>query len=126
MSKSVNRVTLVGTIGRDPDVQTKESGAKVAHCSVATTRRIPRDSGYEDRTEWHRVTMYDRLAEIAEGYLRKGDRVYVEGRIEYGCFERHDIVIPTTEIVVHDLVLIGTPGRFDQYADIGESESVAE
>src|SRR5690606_31964739 len=82
MSRSVNKVILVGHVGRDPDVQTTAAGTKVAHLSLATSRRIPRDGGFEDRTEWHRLTLWDRLAQIVEQYVRKGDRLYVEGRME--------------------------------------------
>jgi single-strand DNA-binding protein len=62
MSRSVNKVILVGNVGRDPDVQTTSAGTKVAHVSLATSRRIPRDGGLEERTEWHRLTLWDRLA----------------------------------------------------------------
>jgi single-strand DNA-binding protein len=111
MARNVNKVILLGNAGRDPDVQTTTSGAKVAHVSLATSRRFPRDGGYEERTEWHRLTLWDRLAQLAEDHVRKGDRLYVEGRLEYGSFERNGVTIPTTEVVVGDLVLLGTsPG----------------
>lgn len=109
MSRSVNKVILVGNIGRDPDVQTTNSGTKVAHVSLATSRRIPRNGSFEDRTEWHRLTMWDRLAQLAEDYVRKGDRVYVEGRIEYDSFEKNGVTIPTAEVTVRELVLLGAP-----------------
>jgi single-strand DNA-binding protein len=109
MSRSVNKVTLVGYIGRHPDVQTTAGGKKVAHVSLATSRRVPatNTSPYEERTEWHRLTFWDRQAQIAEDYVRKGDRVYVEGRIEYDSFERNGVTIPTAEIVVTELILLG-------------------
>src|SRR5215208_8150344 len=111
MGRSVNKVILVGNVGRDPDVQSTNSGTKVAHVSLATSRRVPRNGNYEERTEWHRLTLWDRLAQLAEDYVRKGDRVYIEGRIEYGSFERNGVTIPTAEVVVGDLVLLGTsPG----------------
>ena len=110
MSRSVNKVILVGHVGRDPDVQTTAAGTKVAHLSLATSRRIPRDGGFEDRTEWHRLTLWDRLAQVAEEYIRKGDRIYVEGRIEYDSYERNGVTIPTAEVQVRELVLLGSPG----------------
>ena len=109
MSRSVNKVILVGNIGRDPDIQTTNGGTKVAHVSLATSRRIPRNGSYEDRTEWHRLTLWDRLAQLAEDYVRKGDRVYVEGRIEYDSFEKNGVTIPTAEVLVRELVLLGAP-----------------
>ena len=100
MSRSINKVILVGNAGRDPDVQTTASGIRVAHVSLATSRRFNRDGAAEERTEWHRLTLWDRLAELAEEYVRKGDRLYVEGRIEYGSFEKNGMTIPTADIRV--------------------------
>jgi single-strand DNA-binding protein len=109
MSRSINKIILVGNIGRDPDVQTTASGAKVAHVSLATSRRFAREGATEERTEWHRLTLWDRLAQLAEDYVRKGDRVYVEGRMEYDSFERNGVTIPTAEVHVRELVLLGAP-----------------
>ena len=109
MSRSVNKVILVGNIGRDPDIQTTNGGTKVAHVSLATSRRVQRNGSYEDRTEWHRLTLWDRLAQIAEDYVRKGDRVYVEGRIEYDSFEKNGVTIPTAEVTVREIVMLGAP-----------------
>jgi single-strand DNA-binding protein len=109
MSRSINKIILVGNVGRDPDVQTTASGAKVAHVSLATSRRFAREGATEERTEWHRLTLWDRLAQLAEDYVRKGDRVYVEGRMEYDSFERNGVTIPTAEVHVRELVLLGVP-----------------
>ena len=109
MGRSINKIILVGHIGRDPDVQTTNSGTKVAHVSLATNRRVPRNGTYEDRTEWHRLTLWDKLAQLAEDYVRKGDRVYVEGRMEYDSFEKNGVTIPTAEVSVRELVLLGAP-----------------
>jgi len=110
MSRSINRITLVGNVGRDPDVQTTAAGTKVAHMSLATSRRIPREGGTaEERTEWHRLTLWDRLAQLAEDYVRKGDRLYIEGRMEYSSFEKNGVTIPTAEVHVRELVLLGAP-----------------
>jgi single-strand DNA-binding protein len=79
--------------------------------SLATSRRFTRNGGTEERTEWHRLTLWDRLAELAEEYVRKGDRLYVEGRIEYGSFEKNGVTVPTAEVVVREIVLLGPPGR---------------
>jgi len=127
MSRSVNKVILVGNAGRDPDVQTTASGTKVAHLSLATSRRVPRDGGYEERTEWHRLTLWDRLAEVAENYIRKGDRLYVEGRIEYDSYEKNGVTIPTAEVAVRELVLLGAPhGAADAEVDEVGDDDVAE
>jgi single-strand DNA-binding protein len=109
MSRSINKIILVGNIGRDPDVQTTASGVKVAHVSLATSRRYVRDGTAEERTEWHRLTLWERLAQLAEDYIRKGDRVYIEGRMEYDSFERNGVTIPTAEVNVREIVLLGSP-----------------
>ena len=122
MSRSVNKVILVGNVGRDPDVQTTTSGTKVAHVSLATSRRFPRDGGMEERTDWHRLTLWDRLAQLAEDYVRKGDRVYIEGRMEYDSFERNGVTIPTAEVVVREIVLLGSPSGRSAEAELEEEE----
>jgi single-strand DNA-binding protein len=85
---SVNKVILVGNCGRDPEIRYLPSGQAVANVSVATSsRRKDKNSGemIED-TQWHRVTFYDRLAEIAGEYVKKGRPIYVEGRLKYGKY----------------------------------------
>ncbi len=121
MTRCVNKVILVGNAGRDPDLQTTAGGAKVAHVSLATTRRFPRNGGFEERTEWHRLTLWDRLAEVAGEYVHKGDRLYVEGRMEYDTYEKNGVTIPTAQVRVRELVMLGSPlGRG------GESEGAEE
>lgn len=84
MSRSLNKVTLIGNLGADPDVRSTANGQRVATLSVATSRQWNTPSGErQEKTEWHRVvlwnTKFSQLADIAEKYLRKGDKVYVEG-----------------------------------------------
>jgi single-strand DNA-binding protein len=125
MSRSINKVILVGNAGRDPDVQTISNGAKVAHLSLATSRRFSRDGVQEERTEWHRLTLWDRLAGLAEEYVRKGDRLYIEGRIEYGSFEKNGVTVPTTEVRVSEMVMLGPPGPRVVANDEDEDDSIA-
>jgi single-strand DNA-binding protein len=125
MSRSINKVILVGNAGRDPDVQSTASGTKVARLSLATSRRIPRDGSFEDRTEWHRLVLWDRLAELAEEYVRKGDRLYIEGRIEYGSFEKNGVTVPTADVRVVEMVMLGPPGPRAVTADDEEEASIA-
>ena len=122
MSRSINKLILVGNVGRDPDVQETAAGAKVAHVSLATSRRVPKDGSYEERTEWHRLTLWERLAELAEEYVRKGDRLYIEGRMEYGSYERDGVTIPTAEVRVRELVMLGSPaGRVESTESVAAS-----
>ncbi len=108
MSRSVNKLILVGNVGRDPEVQSTANGHKVAHFSLATSRRIPRENGFDERTDWHRLTVWDRLAELTSEYIRKGDRLYIEGRIQYDSYERDGVTIPTADVVVRELVMLGS------------------
>ncbi len=106
MSRSVNKVILVGNIGRDPDIQQTKNGTKVAHFSLATNRRPDGDGN--ERTDWHRVTVWNKLAQFVEDYLGSGDRVYIEGRVEYDSYERDGVSIPTAEVVGNELVLLSS------------------
>ena len=81
MSKSVNRVQLLGNLGKDPEVRYTPAGTPVAQMSLATSYRVKgNDGNFEDRTEWHIVVLWNRLAEIAGEYLKKGSKVYIDGR----------------------------------------------
>lgn len=127
MARSVNKLILVGNVGRDPEIQTTSNGHKVAHFSLATSRRIPRENGFEERTEWHRITVWNRLAELAEEYVRKGDRLYLEGRMEYGSYERNGTTIPTSEVMVRELVMLGSAaGRNLSGTALDDAEPEAE
>lgn len=120
MSRSVNKIILVGNAGRDPDIQTTAGGTKVAHLSLATSRRVSKDDGFEDRTEWHRLTLWDKLAQLAEDYVKKGDRIYVEGRMEYDVFEKNGVTVPTAEVNVRELVLLGSAPARAELAGVAE------
>jgi single-strand DNA-binding protein len=107
---SVNKVILVGNCGRDPEIRYLPSGQAVANVSVATSsRRKDKNTGetIED-TQWHRVTFYDRLAEIAGEYVRKGRPIYVEGRLKYGKYtDQAGVEKNTVDIVATELQLLG-------------------
>jgi len=107
---SVNKVILVGNCGRDPEIRYLPSGQAVANVSVATSsRRKDRTTGetVED-TQWHRVTFYDRLAEIAGEYVKKGTPIYVEGRLKYGKYtDQSGVEKNTVDIVATEMQLLG-------------------
>lgn len=111
MPKSVNKVILVGNIGKDPDVKYTPSGVPVAKFSLATNERFKGKSGeWQERTEWHNVTAWQRLAEIVGEYVQKGNKLYVEGRLQTSSWEDRQSGDKKykTEIVAHDLVLLGS------------------
>ena len=108
---SVNKVILIGNCGRDPEIRYLPSGQAVANISIATsTRRKNRDTGESvEDTQWHRVTFYDRLAEIAGEYVKKGRPVYVEGRLKYGTYvdKATGVEKNTVDIIATELQLLG-------------------
>ncbi|NWF46138.1 single-stranded DNA-binding protein [Hydrogenophaga sp. D2P1] len=107
---SVNKVIIVGNCGRDPEVRYLPSGQAVANVSVATTsRRKDRNSGetIED-TQWHRIVFYDKLAEVAGEYVKKGRPIYVEGRLKYGTYaDKNGVEKNTLDIIATELQLLG-------------------
>ena len=104
MSGSVNKVILVGNLGRDPEIRNLQDGAKIVHLSVATSERWKdRQSGEQrEKTEWHRVVIFnERLADVAERFLRKGSKIYVEGALQTRKWTGNDGVEKyTTEVVL--------------------------
>lgn len=114
MSKSMNKVTLIGNLGGDPEVRTTQSGTKVAQFSLATGRQWTDAKGEkQEKTEWHKCVVWggakgDGLAGVVEKYVRKGDKLCVEGRIEYRQYEDKDKQTRyVTEITVTDILLLG-------------------
>jgi single-strand DNA-binding protein len=110
---SVNKVILVGNVGRDPELRYTQSGQPVASFSVATNERFKdRDGNWKDRTEWHRIVAWARLAEICGEYLRKGSQVYIEGRIQTRDWEdKEGNKRQTTEIVALSMQMLGRRGE---------------
>jgi len=110
MSRSLNKVMLIGNVGAEPEIRTVGSGTKIAKVSLATNRTFNDRSGQQqEKTEWHRLTFWERLADLVEQYVHKGDRLYVEGRIEYSQTE-DEKGQPRywTDIVVREMVMLGS------------------
>ena len=114
MSNSVNKVILIGNLGKDPELKYTPSGTAVAKFSLATNERFKDKAGeWQDRTEWHNIVAWARLAEIAGEYLKKGRSVYVEGRIQTHSWDDKQTGQKKymTEIIANDLVLLGGRGE---------------
>ncbi|MYG81440.1 MAG: single-stranded DNA-binding protein [Gemmatimonadetes bacterium] len=115
MARSLNKVTLIGNTGGDPDVRSTASGGRVAKLSLATSRQFTDRSGQQqERTQWHRLTVFGRLVDVVEQWVKKGDRLYIEGRIEYS--QTQDEQGGTrywTDIIVNEMIMLGSggPGR---------------
>ena len=113
MRKGINKVILVGNLGADPEVRYMPSGGAVTNVSIATTDswKDKKSGERQERTEWHRVVFFNRLAEIAGEYLRKGAQVYVEGRLQTRKWQGQDGQDRySTEIVANELQMLGRRG----------------
>lgn len=115
MSRSLNKVTLIGNIGADPEIRTTPNGSKVAQFSLATSRQWNSTSGEkQEKTEWHKCVAWNAgskgtgLADVIEKYVKKGDKLFVEGRVEYRQYEDKDKQTRyVTEINVREILLLG-------------------
>ena len=128
--KSVNKVILLGNLGKDPEVKYTSSGAPVARITLATNERFKdKDGQWQDRTEWHNVVLWQRLAEIAGEYLKKGSKLYVEGKLQTRSWDDKQTNQKRymTEVVANDIVLLGgrgeagEPGTYSRAAAAGSN-----
>jgi single-strand DNA-binding protein len=106
-----NRVILIGNLGSDPEMRYTAGGTAVCKFSIATSRKFTgKDGQKQEKTEWHRIVAWAKLAEICGQYLGKGKQVMIEGRIEYGSYEKDGVKHYTTDIVAENMTMLGTPG----------------
>ncbi|MBA3946803.1 MAG: single-stranded DNA-binding protein [Herpetosiphonaceae bacterium] len=128
MSKDLNRVEVIGRLGADPEIKYTQEGKPVATLNIATGRQWKGEGGeLKEQTEWHRCTLWGGLAELTGQYLRKGNRVYLEGRLKTSKWEdEQGTTRYTTEIVVNDLIMLGSskdaPAGEPENAGSGEEE----
>ncbi len=121
MPKSVNKVILLGNVGKDPEVKFLPSGLPVANLTLATSDRFKDKAGeWQDRTEWHNLTAYQRTAEIIRDYVKKGAKLYVEGRIQTRSWDDQASGQKKyrTEIIVNDVVLLSGRGEGDSVGGV--------
>ncbi len=127
MAKSVNKVILLGNVGKDPDIKVLPSGQPVANFGLATSERYKDQQGnFQEKTEWHNLTAYGKLAEIVRDYVKKGNKLYAEGRLTTRSWDDKESgkKVYRTEIVVNDISLLsgrgddsgggGAPGGYQQ------------
>ncbi|MEM7468583.1 MAG: single-stranded DNA-binding protein [Pseudomonadota bacterium] len=129
MARGVNKVTLIGNLGADPEVRYTANGSAVANIRLATAEswRDKESGEQQERTEWHRIVFFSRLAEIVGEYLKKGSQVYVEGRLQTRKWQDRDGNDRyTTEIVANEMQMLGGRGGgggFDSPSSAGGSSS---
>jgi single-strand DNA-binding protein len=124
MARGINKVILIGHLGQDPEVKYMPSGSAVANVSIATTEswKDKNTGEKQDRTEWHRVVFFARLAEIVGEYLRKGSQVYVEGRLQTRKWQdKNGQERYTTEIIASEMQMLGGKGGGSGSADYASS-----
>ncbi|MFO8024782.1 single-stranded DNA-binding protein [Thiohalophilus sp.] len=127
MARGINKVILVGNLGRDPEVRYSANGAAIANVSIATSESWKdKNTGEQvEKTEWHRVVMFRRLAEIAGEYLKKGSKVYIEGKLQTRKWQGQDGQDRyTTEIVANEMQMLDSRGgsaSFDNNYGSGSS-----
>ncbi len=112
MARGLNKVMLIGNLGNDPEIRYAQSGNAIANLSIATTEGRKNQNGdWEDHTEWHRVVFFGKLAETCKDYLRKGSKIFVEGRIQTRSWEDKDGKKNySTEVVGNSMLMLDSKG----------------
>jgi|SRR6185369_10505732 len=125
MGKSVNKVILVGNVGKDPELKYTQSGVPVATLTLATNERYKEKSGeWQDRTEWHNLKAWQKTAEIVGEYVKKGSKIYVEGKLQTSSWEDKQSGEKKyrTEVVVDELVLLSEKQKEAATAAVAEED----
>ena len=111
----VNKVILIGNLGRDPEMKYTPSGTAIVNFSIATTEKWTKDGQKNEKTEWHKIVAWRRLAEICGEYLKKGSQVYVEGKLQTRSWDdKEGNKKYTTEIVINQMQMLGSRGESNQ------------
>ena len=123
-SRGVNKVILVGNVGNEPEVRYMPNGNAVANISVATSDswKDKNTGDQQERTEWHRVVFFNRLAEIVEQYVKKGSKLYIEGRLQTRSWEQDGVKRYTTEIVANEMQMLDSRGSQGAGQDFGDQQ----
>ena len=108
MARGVNKVILLGNLGNDPDIKFTQGGMAICTLSLATTSSRKVNDEWQEKTEWHRVKLFGKTAEVAGEYLHKGSQVYIEGKIEYGSYEKDGVKHYTTDIIADEMRMCGS------------------
>lgn len=128
MAKSVNKVILLGNVGKDPEIRATGSGMVVANFSIATSDRFKDNAGnWQDRTEWHNLVAFQRTAEIVRDYVKKGTKLYVEGKLQTSSWDDKATGQKKykTEIIVNDLSLLSGRGEGGEGGSYAKSNTAS-
>lgn len=124
MARGVNKVILIGNLGRDPEVRYMPNGQAVANVTIATSEawKDKNTGEQQERTEWHRVVFFRRLAEIAGEYLKKGSKVYIEGRLQTDKYDKDGQTHYTTKIIADQMQMLDAKGGSNNYSSSPSSD----
>lgn len=113
MARGVNKVILLGYVGKDPEIRSAQSGNVVANFSLATSEKVKQGEDWVDKTEWHNLVAFKRTAEVVRDYVKKGSQIHIEGKLQTRSWDDKDSGQKKyrTEIIIGDLVLLGGPGK---------------
>ncbi len=126
MAQSLNKVMLIGRLGKDPEIRAISSGAKVANFSIATDESYKDKDGVKhEKTEWHNIVIWRGLAEVVEKYVKKGDLIYIEGKLTTEKYEKDGVTKYTTKIVADQMTMLGGKRDSGQQGDGGFGSSAA-
>jgi len=124
---SVNRVHLIGRLGQNPEIRTTESGNTVANFSVATSEKWKDKNGNkQEDTEWHRIVIWGKLAEVVEKYVKKGDMLYLEGKLKTRTWEKDGVTRYATEIHAYSMQMLGGKNETSALQETGGSNSAEQ
>lgn len=118
MAKGLNKVMLIGRLGKDPELKYTEKGTAYCNFSIATDESYKDENGNKiDRTEWHSIVTWRKLAEICQQYLKKGSKIYCEGKLQTDSYEKDGIKRYSTKIVMTDMTMLDSKGATDKVSD---------
>ena len=127
MSRSLNKIMLIGNVGDDPEIRSTPNGNTMAKFSLATSRTWKSSDGQQqEKTEWHRCTAWGKLGEIIGMYVKKGKQLYVEGRVEYSQTESDGQIRYWTDINVQEMQMLGSRGDEGNWSATASSEPTSE
>jgi len=118
MAKGLNKVMLIGRLGKDPELKYTEKGTAYCNFSIATDESYKDENGNKvERTEWHNIIAWRKLAEICQQYLKKGSKIYCEGKLQTDSYEKDGIKRYSTKIVMTDMTMLDSKGSADKVSD---------
>ena len=122
MSRGLNKVLLIGHLGKDPELKYTPNGTAVCNFSLATTESYKADDGnWVDKTEWHNITAWRKLAETCANYLKKGSKIYAEGKIATDTYEKDGIKRYMTKVVINSMIMLDSKGSSSEMAEETQS-----